>query len=148
MNALLDTSANSTSISRKIGQLLLHDGIKENYTLEVSGGDIKKYQAKICHVKLGDRKGKRWKDIALRIFPHPCGSLHAPDWSANKRWFPHLEKYCFYPPVNEGVVDHIIGTDQADLMIHWSIDPSNIINCFDSLLFSSHAVQCMINDKW
>ena len=116
VNALLDTGANSTSISKKLGQLLLLDGKKEHYTVEVSGGDIKKYITKVCHIKIGERKGKHWRDVAARILPHPCGSLRSPDWNDNKHWFPHLKDVPLPSPVNRGIVDVILGTDCADLM--------------------------------
>ena len=116
VNALLDTGANSTSVSKKLGQLLLLDSQKENYTVEVSGGDIKRYQTKICHIRIGDRKGKHWRDVAARILPHPCGSLRSPDWNNSKHWFPHLQNLQLPTPVNSGIADVIIGTDCMDLM--------------------------------
>ena len=115
-NALLNTGANSTSVSKKVGELLMLDGVKETYTLEVSGGDVKQYTTKMCSVLLGDRSGSFWTPAVVRVLPHPCVSLRAPDWNLSKHWFPHLKYLLFHSPVNRGNVDIIIGTDYAELM--------------------------------
>ena len=53
INVLLDTGANNSSITEKVADLLLISGEKENYVLEVSGGDLKRYNTTYCHIQLG-----------------------------------------------------------------------------------------------
>ena len=111
INALCDTGANNSTVSTHVARLLLLDGDPEIYTMEVSGGDLKKYRTKYCFLEIGDEKGKEFYELGVRVLPQPCESLRHLDWNSVRHHFPHFFRVPLMIPVNRGRVDMIIGTD-------------------------------------
>ena len=132
VNVLLDSGANNSSITQKVADILLLSGERENYILEVSGGDLKKYNTIYCHVQVGNPDGANFTDLGVRVLPHPCGSLQYRDWNKIRRHFPHFGNSPIHAPVNRGRVDMILGTDAAGLMA--ACEPDHIGDPLEPIL--------------
>lgn len=114
----MDTGANNSSISQRAADRLKLRGQRHRYTLEVAGGYLKTYDTELCQLRVGHRNAKHnreFSNVRVRIFPRPCGSLTALDWSSLKGSWPHVDSLDIPPPVNGGAVDLLLGTDCAEL---------------------------------
>ena len=132
VNVLLDSGANNSSVTQKVADILLLSGENESYVLEVSGGDLKKYNTSYCHVKVGDPDGENFTDLGVRVLPHPCGSLQYRYWNHIRGHYPHFGKALIHPPVNRGRIDMIIGTDAVNLMA--ALEPDRVRSFGDPIL--------------
>ena len=117
VNAILDDASNETFLNEQVaGVLGLHEPYK-TVKVHVLNNEVETFQSMPVEVMIESVNGQYRKEIGVKTCPqNVTGSYKVEDWSKNKTNWPHLHSCDFATPAKEGLVDLLIGVDNADLL--------------------------------
>ena len=116
VNALLDDGSNETFINEDVAGVL---GLKERYhtvTVSVLNNEVETCQSIPLDVTIESLDGEFSKDIKVKTCSkRVTGNYKAENWKQSKNRWSHLKECDFAEPALEGLVDLLIGVDNAEL---------------------------------
>ena len=119
VNAILDDASNETFLNEEVAGAL---GLKESYQtvkVHVLNNSVETFQTMPLKVEIESVNGHFTKEIEVKTCPrNVTGNYQVENWNANKGKWRHLAQCDFASPVKDGLVDLLIGVDNADL--HYS----------------------------
>ena len=119
VNAILDDASNETFLNEEVAGAL---GLKESYQtvkVHVLNNSVETFQTMPLKVEIESVNGQFTKEIEVKTCPrNVTGNYQVENWNANKGKWPHLAQCDFASPAKDGLVDLLIGVDNADL--HYS----------------------------
>ena len=103
-------------MNKLLGVLGLHEPYK-TVKVHVLNNEVETFQSMPVEVMIESVNGQYRKEIGVKTCPqNVTGSYKVEDWSKNKTNWPHLHSCDFATPAKEGLVDLLIGVDNADLL--------------------------------
>ena len=119
VNALLDDASNETFLNENVANFL---GLQERFQtvqVHVLNNSVETFQSMPVKIEIECVSGDFGKVIEVNTCPHQVtGTYKVEDWNKTKKQWPHLEQCDFPKPAKNGLVDLLIGVDNADL--HYS----------------------------
>ena len=119
VNAMLDDGSNETFLNEEVAGVL---GLKERYqtvTVNVLNNEVETFQSMPLNVSIESLDGEFSKDIKVKTCPkRVTGNYKVENWKQSKNRWTHLTKCDFAEPAEDGLVDLLIGVDNAEL--HYS----------------------------
>ena len=119
VNAILDDGSNETFLNEEVAGVL---GLKERYqtvTVNVLNNEVETFQSMPLDVTIESLDGEFSKDITVKTCPKTVtGNYKVENWKQSKDRWAHLKECDFAEPAQDGVVDLLIGVDNAEL--HYS----------------------------
>ena len=116
VNAILDDASNETFLNEEVAGAL---GLKESYqTVKVHelNNSVKTFQTMPLKVEIESVNVQFTKEIEVKTCPrNVTGNYQVENWNANKGKWRHLAQCDFASPATDGLVDLLIGVDNADL---------------------------------
>ena len=119
VNAILDDASNESLLNEEVAGFL---GLREPYhtvKVHVLNNSVETFQTMPLMIEVESVNGQFNKKISVKTCPRnvTCG-YKVEDWRANQGKWPHLSQCDFPSPAKDGLVDLLIGVDNADL--HYS----------------------------
>ena len=119
VNAILDDGSNETFLNEEVAGVL---GLKERYqtvTVNVLNNEVKTFQSMPLDVTIESLDGEFSKDIKVKTCPkRVTGNYKVENWKQSKDRWAHLKECDFAESAQDGLVDLLIGVDNAEL--HYS----------------------------
>ena len=119
VNAILDNGSNETFLNEEVAGIL---GLKERYqtaTVNVLNNEVETFQSVPLEVTVESLDGEFSEDIKVKTCPQRVtGTYKAENWKQSREKWPHLKECDFPEPAQDGLVDLLIGVDNAEL--HYS----------------------------
>ena len=110
VNAILDDASNESFLNEEVAGAL---GLKESYQT------VETFQTMPLKVEIEHLNGQFTEEIEVKTGPRSVtGNYQAKNWEARGDKWPHLARSDFASPAKDGLVDLLIGVDNADL--HYS----------------------------
>ena len=117
INAILDDASNETFLNEQVAGAL---GLQEPYKavkVHVLNDQVETFQSMPVKVMIEGVDGQYRKEISAKTCPqNVTGTYKVEDWSKSKGNWPHLQGCDFATPAKDGLVDLLIGVDNADLL--------------------------------
>ena len=121
VNAMLDDGSNETFLNEEVAGVL---GLKERYqtvTVNVLNNEVETFQSMQLNVSIESLEWEFSKDIEVKTCPkRVTGNYKVENWKQSKNQWTHLTKCDFPEPAQDGLVDLLIGVDNAELHAHVS----------------------------
>ena len=119
VNTILDDASNESFLNEEAPGAL---GLREPYQtvkVNVLNNSVETFQTMLLIVEIESINGQFTKEIEVKTCPRTItGNYRAEDWRINQTKWPHLARCDFPPPAKDGLVDLLIGVDNAEL--HYS----------------------------
>ena len=119
VNAILDDASNESFLNEEVAGAL---GLRESYhtvKVHVLNNSVETLQTMPLTIEIESVNGQFAKVIEVKTCPHSVtGNYRVEDWTASQGKWPHLAECVFPLPAKDGLVDLLIGVDNADL--HYS----------------------------
>lgn len=119
VNAILDDGSNETFLNEEVAGIL---GLKERYqtvTVNVLNNEVETFQSMPLDVTIESLDGDFSKDIKVKTCPQRVtGNYKVENWKQSQDKWAHLKQCDFPKPAQDGLVDLLIGVDNAEL--HYS----------------------------
>ena len=119
INAILDDASNESFLNEEVAGFL---GLREPYhtvKVHVLNNSVETFQTMPLMIEVESVNGQFNKRISVKTCPrNVTGGYKVEDWQANQGKWPHLSQCDFPSPAKDGLVDLLIGVDNADL--HYS----------------------------
>ena len=119
VNAILDDASNESFVNESVANLL---GIQETFRtvqVHVLNNSVETLQSMPARIEIESVNGDFGKVIEVKTCPHQVtGAYKVEDWNETKKQWPHLLQCEFPKPARDGLVDLLIGLDNAGL--HYS----------------------------
>ena len=119
VNAILDDASNESFLNEEVAGFL---GLREPYhtvKVHVLNNSVETFQAMPLTIEIEGVSGQFNKKICVKTCPrNVTGGYKVEDWRVNQGRWPHLSQCDFPSPAKDGLVDLLIGVDNADL--HYS----------------------------
>ena len=119
VNAILDDASNESFLNEEVAGAL---GLKESYQtvkVHVLNNSVETFQTMQLKIEIESVNGQFTKEIEGKTCPRSVtGNYQVENWGASRDKWPHLAQCDFAPPAKDGLVDLLIGVDNADL--HYS----------------------------
>ena len=119
VNEILDDASNETFLNQEVAGVL---GLNEPFgtvRVHVLNNEVETFQSMPLKLTIESIDGQFRKEINVKTCPkNVTGSYKVEDWSRNKETWSHLRNCDFAQPATDGLVDLLIGVDNADL--HYS----------------------------
>ena len=116
MNAILDDASNETFLNEEVAGAL---GLKESYQtvkVHVLNKSVETFQTVPLKGVIESVNGQFTKEIEVKTCPrNVSGKYQVENWNSNKGKWRHLAQCDFASPAKDGLVDLLIGVDNADL---------------------------------
>ena len=116
---MLDDGSNETFLNEEAAGVL---GLKERYqtvTVNVLNNEVETFQSMPLNVSIESLDGEFSEDIKVKTCPkRVTGNYKVENWKQSKNRWTHLTKCDFAEPAQDGLVDLLIGVDNAEL--HYS----------------------------
>ena len=119
VNAILDDGSNETFLNEEVAGIL---GLKESYqtvTVNVLNNEVETFQSMPLEVTVESLDGEFSEDIKVKTCPQQVTRTYKAEnrKQSHEKW-PHLTECDFPQPAQDGLVDLLIGVDNAEL--HYS----------------------------
>ena len=119
VNAILDDASNESFLNEEVAGAL---GLRESYQtvkVHVLNNSVETFQTMPLTIEIESVNGQFKKEIEVKTCPrNVTGSYQVENWRASQDKWPHLVECDFPSPAKDGLVDLLIGVDNADL--HYS----------------------------
>ena len=119
VNAILDDASNESFLNEEVAGAL---GLKESYQtvkVHVLNNSVETFQTMPLKIEIESVNGQFTKEIEVKTCPRSVTrNYQVENWGASRDKWPHLAQCDFAPPAKDGLVDLLIGVDNADL--HYS----------------------------
>ena len=119
INAILDDASNETFLNEEVAGVL---GLQEPFQkvqVHVINDTVETFQSMPLKVEVESVDGRFSKEISVKTSPQKVtGNYRVVSWSEHQNKWPHLAQCSFAKPANNGLVDLLIGIDNAEL--HYS----------------------------
>ena len=117
VNAILDDASNESFLNEQVAGVL---GLQEPYQtvqVHVLNNEVETFQSMPVNIMIESVDGQYSKDICVKTCPqNVTGTYKVEDWSQSKSNWPHLQRCDLAKPAKDGLVDLLIGVDNADLL--------------------------------
>ena len=119
VNAILDDASNETFLNEEIAGVLGLQEPLQKVQVHVLNDTVETFQSMPLRIELESVDGRFTKEISVKTCPRKVtGGYRVVNWRECKSKWPHLLQCDFAKPANDGLVDLLIGIDNADL--HYS----------------------------
>ena len=119
INAILGDASNETFLNEEVAGVL---GLQEPFQkvqVRVINDTVETFQSMPLKVEVEGVDGRFSKEISVKTSPQKVtGNYRVVSWSEHQNKWPHLTQCSFAKPANNGLVDLLIGIDNAEL--HYS----------------------------
>ena len=119
VNAIMDDGSNETFLNEEVAGVL---GLKERHqtvTVNVLDNEVETFQSIPLEVTVESLDGEFSVDIKVKTCPQRVtGNYKAEKWKQSRERWPHLKECNFPELAQDGLVDLLIGVDNAEL--HYS----------------------------
>ena len=116
VNVILDDASNESFLNEQVAGVL---GLQEPYQtvkVHVLNNEVETFQSMPVNIMIESVDGQYSKDICVKTCPQNVTGTYKVDyWSQSKSNWPHLQRCDFAKPAKDGLVDLLIGVDNADL---------------------------------
>ena len=116
VNAILDDASNESFLNEEVAGAL---GLKESYETvkgHVLNNSLETFQPMPLKIEIESVNGQFTKEIEVKTCPRTVtNNYQVENWGASRDKWPHLAQYDFASPAKNGLVDLLIGVDDADL---------------------------------
>ncbi|PFX16011.1 hypothetical protein AWC38_SpisGene19740 [Stylophora pistillata] len=111
---VLDDASNETFLNEEVAGVL---GLQEPF--EKVQGHVETFQSMPLQIEIESVDGRLSKKVGVKTCPQKVtGSYRAVNWNKHQDKWPHLTQCSFPKPEDDGLVDLLIGIDNAEL--HYS----------------------------
>jgi hypothetical protein len=122
LNALIDTGANRSSMSRAAADMIGLKGDPMSFSATGFGGALTQEQAMRAEIIISPLQGTFKYKCQMLCLQSPLGDLVPDDWSVLKNSWPHLKDLDIAPICPDEQVHMIVGTDNSTLLASRSAD--------------------------
>ena len=119
INAILDDASNETFLNEAVAGILgLQEPFKK-FQVYVLNNTVETFQSMPIKIEIENVDGKFSKEISTKTCPQKVtGNYRVVKWNDHQNKWLHLTQCNFPKPANDGLVDLLIGIDNAEL--HYS----------------------------
>ena len=119
INAILDDASNETFLNEEVAGVL---GLQEPFQkvqVHVLNDTVETFQSMPLKIEIESVDGQFSKEISVKTCPQKVtGNYRVVNWTEHQNKWPHLTQCSFAKPANNGLVDLLVGIDNAEL--HYS----------------------------
>ncbi|PFX27081.1 hypothetical protein AWC38_SpisGene8239 [Stylophora pistillata] len=116
INAILDDASNETFLNKEVAGVLGLQEPFEKVQVHVLNDTVEMFQSMPLQIEIESADGRLSKEIGVQTCPQKVtGSYRAVNWNKHQDKWPHLTQCSFPKPANDGLVDLLIGIDNAEL---------------------------------
>lgn len=119
INAILDDASNETFVNEEVAGVLGLQEPFQNVQVHVLNNTVETFQSMPLNIEIESVDGQFSKEISVKTCPQKVtGNYRVVNWTEHQNKWPHLTQCSFAKPANNGVVDLLVGVDNAEL--HYS----------------------------
>ncbi|RMX60490.1 hypothetical protein pdam_00001467 [Pocillopora damicornis] len=119
INAILDDASNETFLNEAVAGILGLQEPFEKFQVYVINNTVENFQSMPIKIEIETVHGKFSKEISTKTCPQKVtGNYNVVKWNDHQNKWLHLTQCNFPKPANDGLVDLLIGIDNAEL--HYS----------------------------
>ena len=119
INAILDDASNETFLNEAVAGILGLQEPFEKFQVYVLNNTVETFQSMPIKIEIETVHGKFSKEISTKTCPQKVtGNYNVVKWNDHQNKWLHLTQCNFPKPANDGLVDLLIGIDNAEL--HYS----------------------------
>ena len=119
VNAILDDASNESFLNEEVAGVLRLCEPLETVKVHVLNNEVETFQSMPVKLIIESVDGQFSKEIHVKTCPKKVtGNYIVEDWSQSKENWEHLKDCEFAKPAKDGLIDLLIGVDNADL--HYS----------------------------
>jgi len=116
VNAILDDSSNESFLNEEVAGALGLKEPRQRVKVHVLNNSVETFQTMSLTIEIESVNGQLIKEIEVKMCPcSVTGSYKVEDWEKSQQKWPHLVECDFPFAANDGLVDLLIGMDNADL---------------------------------
>ena len=116
MNAILDDAPNESFLTEEVAGALGLREFHQTVKVHVLNNSVETFQTMTLTIEIECVNGQFTKEIEVKTCPHNVtGGYQFENWRASQEKWPHLRECDFPSPAKDGLVDLLIGVDNA----HW-----------------------------
>ena len=116
INAILDDASNETFLNEEVAGVLGLCEKFETVKVHVLNNEVETFQSMPVKLTIESVDGQFAKEINVKTCPKKVtGNYAVEDWSQSKHNWEHLKNCEFAKPAKDGLIDLLIGVDNADL---------------------------------
>ena len=119
INAILDDASNETFLNEEVAGVL---GLQEPFQkvqVHVLNDTVETFQSMPLKIEIESVDGQLSKEISVKMCQRKVtGNYRVVNWTEHQSKWPHLTQCSFAKPANNGLVDLLVGIDNAEL--HYS----------------------------
>ena len=119
INAILDDASNETFLNEAVAGILRLQEPFEKFQVYVLNNTVETFQSMPIKIEIETVHGKFSKEISTKMCPQKVtGNYSVVKWNDHQNKWLYLTQCNFPKPANDGLVDLLIGIDNAEL--HYS----------------------------
>ena len=116
INAILDDASNETFLNEAVAGILGLQEPFEKFQVYVLNNTVETFQSMPIKIEIETVDGKFSKEISTKTCPQKVtGNYRVVKWNDHQNKWLHLTQCNFPKPANDGLVDLLIGIDNAEL---------------------------------
>ena len=117
--AILDDASNETFLNEEVAGVLELQEPFQKVQVHVLNDTVEIFQSMLLKIEIESVDGQFSKEISVKTCPQKVtGNYRVVNWTEHQNKWPHLTKCSFAKPANNGLIDLLVGIDNAEL--HYS----------------------------
>ena len=116
INAILDDASNESFLNEEVAGVLGLQEPFEKVQVHVLNDTVETFQSMPLKIEIESVDGRFSKEISVKTCPRKVtGNYRVVNWTEHQNKWHHLTQCSFPKPANDGLVDLLIGIDNAEL---------------------------------
>ena len=119
INPILDDASNETFLNEEVAGVLGLQAPFQKVQVHALNDTVDTFQSMPLNIEIESVDGQFSKEISVKTCPQKVtGNYRVVNWTEHQTKWPHLTQCSFAKPANDGLVDLLVGIDNAEL--HYS----------------------------
>ena len=116
VNAILDDASNGTILNEEVAGVLGLQEFFQKVQVHILNDSEETFQSMPLKIEIESFDGKFSKEISVKTCPQKVtGNYRVVNWTEHQNKWPHMTQCSFAKPANNGLVDLLVGIDNAEL---------------------------------